>query len=272
MEKKVILLTGASSGIGYQTAEFLAKQGHIIYGAARRVEKMEPLKEYGVKPIQLDVTVQESIDKAVESIIEAEGRIDVLVNNAGYGSYGAIEDVTIEEARKQFDVNIFGVAMLTKKVLPYMRNQHSGTIINIASMGGRITTYFGAWYHATKYALEAFSDALRMETKGFGIKVSIIEPGGIKTPWGIIAADHLAESAKGGAYEAQATAYANGLRKIYEGNTLSNPIIIAKAISRAVNSRCPKTRYTVGFMAKPLVWLHSWLPTRWFDALMMRAS
>ena len=272
MEKRVILLTGASSGIGYQTAEFLAKQGHIVYGAARRVEKMEPLKKFGVKPIHLDVTSEEDVTEVVESIIKAEGRIDVLVNNAGYGSYGAIEDVDLEEARKQFDVNIFGVAMLTKKVLPYMRAQHSGTIINVASIGGRLTTYFGAWYHATKYALEALSDALRMETKPFGIKVSIIEPGGIKTPWGFIAADHLAESAKGGAYEEQAAKTAAGMRKQYEGNMMSNPIIIAKAISKAVNSRSPKTRYTIGFMAKPLVWLHAWLPTRWFDAIMMHAS
>lgn len=272
MEKKVILLTGASSGIGYQTAEYLVKQGHVVYGAARRIEKMESLKEFGVKPIYLDVTSEESVSKAVEAIIKEEGRIDVLVNNAGYGSYGAVEDVSIEEARKQFDVNIFGVAMLTKKVLPYMRTQHSGTIVNVASIGGRLTTYFGAWYHATKYALEALSDALRMETKPFGIQVSIIEPGGIKTPWGFIAADHLAESAKGGAYEGLATATANGMRKQYEGNMMSKPIVIAKAISRAVNSRHPKTRYTVGFMAKPLVWLHSWLPARWFDAIMMHVS
>lgn len=272
MNKKVILLTGASSGIGYETAEFLAKQGHIVYGAARRVDQMESLKQFGVKPIHLDVTSQESIDEAVAFIVKAEGRIDVLVNNAGYGSYGAIEDVSIEEARKQFDVNIFGVAMLTKKVLPHMREQHSGTIINVASIGGRLTTYFGAWYHATKYALEAFSDALRMETKDFGIQVSIIEPGGIKTPWGFIAADHLIESAKGGAYEKQATKTALSMRKQYEGNMMTKPIVIAKAISRAVNSRRPKTRYTVGFMAKPLVWLHTWLPTRWFDMIMKNAS
>ena len=272
MNKKVILLTGASSGIGYETAEFLAKQGHIVYGAARRVDQMESLKQFGVKPIRLDVTSQESIDEAVAFIVKAEGRIDVLVNNAGYGSYGAIEDVSIEEAGKQFDVNIIGVAMLTKKVLPHMREQHSGTIINVASIGGRLTTYFGAWYHATKYALEAFSDALRMETKDFGIQVSIIEPGGIKTPWGFIAADHLIKSAKGGAYEKQATKTALGMRKQYEGNMMSKPIVIAKAISRAVNSRRPKTRYTVGFMAKPLVWLHTWLPTRWFDMIMKNAS
>ena len=233
---------------------------------------MESLKPFGVKPIRLDVTSQESIDEAVAFIVKAEGCIDVLVNNAGYGSYGAIEDVSIEEARKQFDVNIFGVAMLTKKVLPRMREQHSGTIINVASIGGRLTTYFGAWYHATKYALEAFSDALRMETKDFGIQVSIIEPGGIKTPWGFIAADHLIESAKGGAYEKQATKTALGMRKQYEGNMMSKPIVIAKAISRAVNSRRPKTRYTVGFMAKPLIWLHTWLPTRWFDMIMKNAS
>ena len=272
MNKKVILLTGASSGIGYETAEFLAKQGHIVYGAARRIEQMEPLKAFGVKPIRLDVTSQESIDEAVAAIVKAEGRIDVLVNNAGYGSYGAVEDVSIEEARKQFDVNIFGVAMLTKKVLPYMREQRSGTIINVASIGGRLTTYFGAWYHATKYALEALSDALRMETKDFGIQVSIIEPGGIKTPWGFIAADLLAESAKGGAYEQQASKTAEGMRKQYEGNMMSKPIVIAKAISRAVNSRRPKTRYTVGFMAKPLVWLHTRLPARWFHVLMNNAS
>ena len=272
MEKKVILLTGASSGIGYQTAEMLAKQGHVVYGAARRVEKMEPLTACGVKPLKMDVTDEQSVGEAVESIIRAEGRIDVLVNNAGYGSYGAVEDVDIAEARKQFDVNLFGVAMLTRKVLPYMRQQHSGTIINISSMGGRVTTYFGAWYHATKYALEAFSDALRMETRQFSIHVAIIEPGGIKTPWGFIAADHLAESAKGGAYEAQAVKTAEGMRRQYSGKMMSDPSVIARAISRATNARRPKTRYLIGFGAKPIVLLHTILPMRWFDWMMMHAS
>lgn len=272
MEKKVIILTGASSGIGFQTAEMLAKQGHIVYGAARRVEKMEPLKAFGIKPLEMDVTSEESINKAIESIVDAEGRIDVLVNNAGYGSYGTIEDVSIEEARKQFDVNLFGLAMLTKKVLPYMRKQHSGTIINVSSMGGRITSYFGAWYHATKYALEAFSDALRMETKPFGINVAIIEPGCIKTPWGFIAADHLEESAKGGAYEEQAKKTAEGMRKQYSGNMMSDPKVIAKAISSATNARRPKTRYLIGMGAKPLVFLHTILPARCFDWIMMHAS
>lgn len=272
MRKKVIILTGASSGIGYQTAEYLVKQGHIVYGAARRTEKMESLRESGVRPLKLDVTDEVSVSEAVKTVIDAEGRIDVLINNAGYGSYGAIEDVSLEEARKQFDVNLFGVAMLTKQVLPYMRKQKSGTIINVSSMGGRVTTYFGAWYHATKYALEAFSDALRMEVGDFGIRVAIIEPGGIKTPWGYIAADHLAQSAKGGAYEAQANKTAEGMRKQYSGNMMSSPKVISKAIGHAVNARRPKTRYLVGLGAKPLVLLHTLLPARCFDYIMKHVS
>lgn len=270
--KKVILLTGASSGIGYQTAESLAKEGHIVYGAARSVEKMENLKKFGVKPIYLDVTDEKSIEDAVNTIIKNESRIDVLINNAGYGSYGAVEDVEISEAKAQFEVNLFGVARLVQLVLPYMRKQKSGRIINVSSMGGRLTTYFGAWYHATKYALEAFSDALRMEVSDFGIDVSIIEPGGIKTNWGNIAADKLANSAKGGAYEQTALKTAEGMKKQYSGNMLSNPIVITRAISKAVNSRRPKTRYLIGFMAKPLVFLHTILPDRIFDKIMKSAS
>lgn len=161
--KKVILVTGASSGIGYQTAEQLAKEGHIVYGAARRVDAMKPLEVFGVTPIRLDITDEVSIKEALNLIIKKENRIDVLVNNAGYGSYGAVENVRIEEAKMQFEVNIFGLTRLTQFVLPYMRKQKSGRIINVGSMGGRLTSYFGAWYHATKYALEAFSDSLRME-------------------------------------------------------------------------------------------------------------
>ncbi|MGT2907323.1 oxidoreductase [Streptococcus dentiloxodontae] len=269
---KVILITGASSGIGYQTAEELASQGHIVYGAARRVDAMEPLKAKGVKALRLDITDEASINAALDTIIKQEGRIDVLVNNAGYGSYGAIEDVTMEEAKAQFEVNVFGLARLTQLVLPYMRQQGSGRIVNVSSMGGRLTSYLGAWYHATKYAVEAFSDALRMETADFGIDVSIIEPGGIKTDWGFLAADKLEASAKGGAYEAQATEAATGMRKQYSGNMMSDPKIISRAISKAVNSRRPKARYLIGFGAKPLVFLHAILPTRLFDKIMKNAS
>lgn len=272
MEKKVILITGASSGMGYETAKELAQQGNKVYGAARRVEKMVSLKEYGVTPIHLDVTDESSCREAIEEIINNEGRIDVLVNNAGYGSYGAIEDVDLTEAKRQFDVNLFGLAALTKAVLPHMRARHSGTIINVSSMGGRLVSFMGGWYHATKYAVEAFSDALRMETKQFGINVVLIEPGGIKTNWGHIAADHLAESAKGGAYEETANKVAAGMHKQYSGNMMSNPRVVTRAISRAVNARRPRPRYLIGFGAKPLVFAHAILPTRAFDFIMTHAS
>ena len=267
---QVILLTGASSGIGYDTAKDLAAAGHTVYGAARRVEKLEELRPFGIIPLQLDITDEDSVKKAVETIIAEQGRIDALVNNAGYGSYGAIEDVTLDEARNQFEVNLFGLARLTQLVLPQMRAQRSGRIINVSSMGGRLTTFMGAWYHATKYALEAFSDALRMETSDFGIQVSIIEPGGIKTDWGMIAADKLEESAKGGAYESIARKTAENMRRHYSSESLSDPAIISKAITHAIEAKKPKTRYLIGYMAMPAVLMHTVLPARAFDKIIRR--
>ncbi len=151
-----------------------------------------------------------------------------------------------------------------------MRAQCSGRIINVSSMGGRLTTFMGAWYHATKYALEAFSDALRMETSDFGIQVSIIEPGGIKTDWGMIAADKLEESAKGGAYESIARKTAENMRRLYSSKSLSDPAIISKAITHAIEAKKPKTRYLIGFMAKPAVLMHTVLPDRTFDTIVRR--
>ena len=163
--KKVVLITGASSGIGKRTALLLVQQGHIVYGAARRLDKMRDLKDAGVRLLQMDVTDDASMIKGVQEIIDAEKRIDVLVNNAGYGSYGALEDVPITEAKHQFDVNIFGLARLTQLVLPQMRSQKSGRIINISSIGGKIGEPHGTWYHATKFAVEGLSDSLRMEAE-----------------------------------------------------------------------------------------------------------
>ena len=165
----------------------------------------------------------------------------------------------------QFEVNLFGLARLVQLGLPHMRKQKAGRIINVSSVGGRLTTYFGAWYHATKYALEAFSDALRMEVSDFGIDVSIIEPGVIKTDWGIIAANKLINSAQGGVYEKAALKTAEGIKKHYSSNIISNPAVITRAISKAVNRNRPKARYLTGFMAKPLVFLHTILPTKVFD-------
>lgn len=269
MKQKVILITGASSGIGYDTATRLAKQGHKVYGAARRIDKMQPLKELGVTPIKMDVTDDASMIAGVNAVLEAEGRIDVLVNNAGYGYFGAIENVSMEEARKQLEVNVFGLARLTQLVIPHMRQQGSGRIVNLASIAGKLALYFGGWYHVSKFAVEGFSDALRMELKPFGIDVVIIEPGSIRTDWGVIAADHLAESSKGTVYEQAALNEANAMNFLYTraGKLISPPSVIAKAICKGVNRRHPKARYRTGRGSHSLVFLHWLLPSKWWDRL-----
>lgn len=269
---KVILITGASSGIGYMSAKSLALNGNIVYGAARRVDKIGELSQLGVIPVKLDVTDDDSMKSCVDMIIARQGRIDVLVNNAGYGSYGAIETVSIEEAKRQFDVNLFGMARLTQLVLPYMRQQHSGKIINVASIAGRMTLYLGAWYHASKYAIEAFSDALRMEVKPFGINVVIIEPGAIRTNWGIIAADNLRACSEGTVYEKNAFNQAELFRKAFSGPLLSRPEIIAGAIEKAINARRPKCRYTLGRGAHSLLIMHRVMPTRCWDSVVRKVS
>ena len=265
---KVILLTGASSGIGYDTAVALAQQGHKVYAAARRVDRMEPLRQYGIVPLKMDVTDEASMKEGVKTLLDAEGRIDVLINNAGYGYFGAVENVPMDDARNQLEVNVFGLARLCQLVLPTMRAQHSGRIINTASVAGRSVFYYGGWYHVSKYAVESLSDALRMELKPFGIDVVIIEPGAIKTNWGIIAADHLIDSSKGTAYEQTGTMMANNLRNMYLSNTISDPAVVRKAIVRAVNARRPCTRYRIGRMANAIVFFHWLLPTRWWDAFL----
>ena len=264
---KVILITGASSGIGFDAAEAFARQGHRVYAAARRVERMEPLKALGVVPLRMDVTDEASLEAGVRTVLEAEGRIDALVNNAGYGYFGAIENVPLEEARRQLEVNVFGLARLCQLVLPTMREQGSGRIVNISSVAGKAVLYFGGWYHVSKFSVEALSDALRMEVKPFGIDVALIEPGGIRTDWGLIAADHLAASSKGTPYEAEGLRESETMRKAYSSQLLSKPSVVTRAISRAVNSRRPRTRYRIGFGSGALVFFHSILPDRWWDAL-----
>ena len=176
----------------------------------------------------------------------------------------------MEEARRQVEVNVFGLAELCKLVLPVMRKQGSGRIINTSSIAGKTVLPFGAWYHVSKYSVEALSDALRMEMKPFGVDVVLIEPGGIKTDWGIIAAKHLAESSKGTAYEEDALREANLIHKGYSGNYLSSPKVVTRAISRAVNSQRPRARYRIGSGAFIMVFLHTVLPSRWWDGMMRR--
>jgi NAD(P)-dependent dehydrogenase (short-subunit alcohol dehydrogenase family) len=242
MSAKVAFVTGGSSGIGEATALKLQELGYTTYAAARRVERMEHLTKAGIRPLAMDVTDDESMQSGVKRIIAEAGRIDVLVNGAGYGSYGAIEDVPLSEARHQFEVNVFGAARLIQLVLPRMREQRSGTIVNITSMGGKVYTPLGGWYHATKFALEALSDCLRMEVAPFGIDVVVIEPGGIRTEWPGIAADKLSEASGGGAYARQADAVAASLTSETTARRSSPPSVIADAIGRAVTARRPRTR------------------------------
>ena len=264
---RTALVTGASSGIGEDTARKLQALGYVVYGAARRTDRLQALVTDGIRPLTMDVTDDASMTAGVDRILEETGRIDVLVNNAGYGSHGAIEDVPIDEARRQFEVNVFGLARLTQLVSPHMRAQGSGTIINISSIGGRLTTPLGGWYHATKYAVEALSDALRMELRPFGIDVVVVEPGAIRTAWWSIAADHLEATAEGSAYADQIRAVAGAMRSESNQRRFSPPEVIARTIGKIVTARHPRTRYAVGFMAGPLIAARRILPDRAFDQL-----
>ncbi|MFE4539351.1 oxidoreductase [Streptomyces scopuliridis] len=269
---KTALVTGASSGIGEAAALKLHAAGYTVYAAARRTDRLRTLADRGIRPLGMDVTDDDSMRAGVDRIIADTGRIDVLVNNAGYGSYGAVEDVPLSEARYQFEVNVFGAMRLAQLALPHMRAQHSGAIINVTSMGGKIHTPLGGWYHGTKFALEALSDCLRMEAKPFGIDVVVIEPGGIKTEWGAIAADALRKASSDGAYVKQADAVADSLTSEANAKRLSSPQVIADAIVKATTVRRPKTRYATGFGARPMMTLRRILPDRAFDAFISRAT
>ena len=269
MEKKVILVTGASSGIGKSTALQLIEEGHIVYGAARRVDKMKDLEDAGGHAIGMDVLEESQIKAGIDQIIQKHDRIDVLVNNAGYAVYGAIEDITIDEARRQFEVNIFGLARLTQEVLPHMRKQQSGTIINISSVGGKIFTPLGSWYHATKHALEGWSDCLRMEVEQFGIDVVIIEPGAIKTEFLDVMNQPMLDRSKDGPYEAMAVALDKAGKEAYnKPGRHSGPEVIAKTISKSISAKKPKTRYASGAMAGMLLFMRKWLSDRAFQKIL----
>lgn len=266
---KVALITGASSGMGKSTAKILQSQGYKVYGAARRLEQMQDLKNKGISIVSLDLTKDESIVDCVNTIIEKEDKIDILVNNAGYGSYGAVEDTPIEEAKRQFEVNMFGLARITQLVLPKMRENKFGRIVNISSMGGKIYTPFGAWYHATKHAVEGWSDCLRLEVKPFGIDVVVVEPGGIKTPWGTIATDNLKKVSGKGAYATFANKVADGMRKTYTNNSLTDVDVLGSVIAKAATSNKPKTRYVKGYMAKPAIAIRKWFGDKVYDKMIM---
>lgn len=268
--QKVLLITGASSGIGKDAALQLIKEGHIVYGAARRIEKMQALVDAGGHAIAMDVTDEAQVVAGVRQVLDEQGKIDVLVNNAGYGLYGAVEDIPLEDARRQFEVNIFGLARITKEVLPHMRQQKSGTIINMSSMGGKMYTPMGAWYHATKHALEGWSDALRLELKAFDIDVVVIEPGAIATEFGEVIYEPMLKYSGKGPYAKIANAVANATKAMYDKPNAASPAsVISNAISQAVKSDNPKTRYRAGKFAKPMVWIRTYLGARIFDRIVM---
>lgn len=269
--KKVVLITGASSGIGLATAERLVKDGHTVYGTARKEAGCEKIKAIGANPLIAEMTEHDTLDKAVETVMEAEGRIDVLFNNAGYGVYGAVEDITIADAREQFEVNLFGLARITQLVLPHMRQKKQGTIINTSSMGGKMYTPLGAWYHATKHALEGWSDCLRLEVEPFGINVVVIEPGVIGTNFGEAVIRPLAVRAEGSAYESFSEKVMRATEEAYgRPNASSPPSVIADVVSRAVAATKPKTRYSAGRYAKLMMFLRIYGGDRLFDRIIMQ--
>jgi len=207
---RTAIVTGASSGIGAATVTRLLSEGWTVYACARRTKLMAPLAAQGAITLELDVTQDDSMQAVVDTVLRQSTRIDALINNAGYGSYGALEDVPIKEGRQQFEVNVFGLARLTQLVLPTMRTQGAGRIVNITSIGGKIHEPLGSWYHATKFAVEGLSDCLRMEVKPFGIDVIVIQPGAIKTEWSVIAQQKVLECSGATAYAEQAKQRVSG--------------------------------------------------------------
>ncbi len=264
---KIVLITGASSGIGEETVKRLMTAGYTVYAGARRLDRMKSLADAGARLLALDVTDDGSMTAAVKTVVQEAGRIDVLINNAGYGSYGALEDVPPEEARRQFDVNIFGLARLTQLVLPAMRAQRSGRIVNISSIGGKFGEAFGCWYHATKFAVEGLSDSLRMELYPFGIDVVVIQPGATHSEWSQIAHDSLIRYSGDGPYREAASAHAKMMEAGHKGSIPAPPSVVARTIVQAVQSRNPKTRYTTGGLAKTMLFIRRILSDRAFDAM-----
>jgi NAD(P)-dependent dehydrogenase (short-subunit alcohol dehydrogenase family) len=270
MNGKTVLVTGASSGMGHETAKVLLGLGYTVYTAARRVEKMDDLKGLGAIPLRMDITKEEDIVSAVEKIAQESGGVDVLINNAGFGMYGAMEDTALDDARYQFEVNLFGLALLTQLVLPHMRDKRWGKIVNISSMGGKIYTPLGSWYHATKHALEGWSDCLRFELAPFGIDVIIVEPGAIETEFGDVMIGPMMERSGNTAYSEMARAVEKTTRDAYEKGGGSPPSVIANIIAKAIRVGKPGTRYAAGRMAKPTMFIRKWFGDRAFDSMLRR--
>lgn len=267
--KKTALVTGASSGMGKSIAKRLIRDGYQVYVAARSVDKMTDLAKLGAQPLRMDVSKDAEIVAGVDTILAQTGGVDVLINNAGFGLYGPVEEISIDEARYQFEVNLFGAARLTQLLLPSMRAKRSGHIVNVTSMGGKIYSVLGAWYHATKHALEGWSDCLRLEVAEFGIKVVVIEPGVIETGFGDAASDTIVKRSASGPYGRLVQMVAKSIKNTYGQGTGTSPDVIADVVSKAVASSNPRTRYAAGKFAKMLINMRAWLGDKMFDRIIL---
>jgi len=268
---RAVLITGCSSGIGRATAELLAGRGFTVYATARRPETIADLEAKGCRTLALDVTDEASMRAAVAAVIDAEGAIGVLVNNAGYSQSGAVESVPLDAVRRQFETNVFGLIRMCQLVMPGMREQHFGKIVNVGSMGGRLTFPGGGLYHASKYAIEAISDAMRFEVSGFGVDVILIEPGLIVTRFGDTAAGSTDAAPSDGAYADFNRAVAAGTEAAYKGpmrHLGAGPEAVAKTIARALAAKRPKTRYVITPSAHLLINQRRLTPDRVWDAMM----
>jgi NADP-dependent 3-hydroxy acid dehydrogenase YdfG len=278
---KAVLVTGCSSGIGQATARRLAAQGWTVYATARRPESIADLEAAGCRTLALDVTDEDSMVAAVRTIEETHGAVGVLINNAGYSQSGAIETVPLDAARRQFETNVFGLVRLTQLVLPKMRDQRWGKVVNLGSMGGKLVFPGGGWYHATKHALEAISDALRFEVRGFGIDVILLEPGLITTEFGNAAAASLDDvdgeavtSAGSDPYARFNATVGTATKGAYDGPLRmlgAGPDKVAKVIERSISRRRAPTRVTITPSAKLSIPSRRLMPDRAWDA-MMRAQ
>jgi NAD(P)-dependent dehydrogenase (short-subunit alcohol dehydrogenase family) len=270
---RAVLITGCSSGIGRATAERLVSRGYIVYATARRVETIADLEGRGCRVLALDVTDEDSMQAAVGTVVDEQGAVGALVNNAGYSQSGAVEEVPMDEVRRQFETNVFGLVRMCQLVLPGMRAQHHGRIVNVSSMGANFTFPGGGFYHSTKYAVEAISDALRFEVKGFGIDVVIVQPGIIRTGFADAATDaiHRATPAEG-PYANFNAAVAGSTQSVYERGALARlggePETVARTIERAITARAPKIRYRVTPSARLLVGQRALMTDRMWDRML----
>ncbi len=266
---KAVLITGCSTGIGHETAAHLARAGWRVYATARRPETLADLEAAGCRVLALDVTDEASMQAAVAAVEEAEGAVGVLVNNAGYSQSGAVEEVPIDVVRRQFETNVFGLVRMCQLVLPGMRRQRYGRIVNVSSMGGKLTFPGGGFYHATKHAVEAISDALRFEVAGFGIDVVVIEPGLIRTSFGDTAVASIEDATPAdGPYATFNAAVGSATAGAYEGGVGrlgGGPETVAKAIEKAISARRPRTRYPVTPSARLIMGQRRLLTDRMWD-------